>query len=480
MKNNSYLFTVIFLLLSNILFAQGFENDCDISVLIIEGKSVEFKEDGGILHATSNKTETIFEWYNDNGTLLSKKDILKVEKSGIYHIYAYLSKNCEARASIEVKVEDIKGAVTIMEGMQVEFTYQGQLTAVTDNPLLKLEWRKNNLKIGDGKMITVRETGVYTVYLITPAGRILQTATSNVIIKERLHTVVAGDNLERIARKYYGDGTKADLIEKANPKISGTGVLEVGSKLIIPNEGITTAISKDSGILRIAGNSNFPPFCQIDAYKDGMSSEIVRAVFNEMNMPIEIVFMDANKAKAATFNGSVLGTYPYIKNNSVEENLLFSNSLYSIMNVFFVGKQSTIVYEKPKDLKGKTVAILRGYEIGQLQESYDKGIINIRPCRTLDECFQLLSNGTVDLVLTSEMVGWMTIQNIPSVKSGDFKTLGASVEQNSIHLVISKNSPMGEQVIKQFNEALERLATRGVISEIENRHIDKIQRENRM
>jgi polar amino acid transport system substrate-binding protein len=291
---------------------------------------------------------------------------------------------------------------------------------------------------------------------------------------------MVGDDLDRIARKYYGDASKSSLIAEANKNvISGMGdVLKVGSKLVIPNEA-ETEIVKEDGVLRIAGNANFPPFSQADGYKEGMSTEIVRAVFKEMKVPIEIEFTDANRAKAATFNGSFIATYPYVKTSADEQNLLFSESLYKVLNVFFVKKNSDIVFEKPRDLKGKTVAVARGYEIAQLQDFYAKGFINIRPCRSLEECFDLLEKGTVDMVAASEIVGWCTLNTMPLLSVSNFKTLEQSIENTSIHLVISKNHPMGEEIINQFNQALARLVTKGTVAEIQDRHIDKIQRGNR-
>jgi polar amino acid transport system substrate-binding protein len=476
MKQKLWYLLVVLLLASNIeIKAQ----DCTITVVIVEGAMVEFGEDGGLLRANSNEVDARFTWFDKDGKALSSRDVVRVEKSGRYFVSAYSANDCEAKASILVSVKEVDGTVTIMEGTQVEFTFQGTLTAFTNNPDLSLEWRKDNFKIGEGSKLTVRETGVYTVYLKTEGGRILQTATTNVIIKERIHSVMVGDNLERIARKYYGDAAKASLIIAANPSEikDEESPLRIGAKLIIPND-VQTKIIKDE-VVKVAGNANFPPFSQIDYYKEGMSTEIVRAVFAEMRLPLEVDFMDANRAKAATFNGTVVATYPYVKNVADEETLLFSTPLYKVLNVFFIKKASGIIYEKPKDLKGKTIAIPIGYELPQLQDFYKKGIVNIRPCRTLADCFDLLNKGTVDMVAASEIVGWSTLKTVPNAVASDFKTLDQSLDQTTIHLVISKNHPNAEQLINQFDAAYQRLSLKGAISEIEDRHIDKIQRDNR-
>lgn len=52
------------------------------------------------------------------------------------------------------------------------------------------------------------------------------------------HTVVSGDTLWAIAKKYYGDGSKCNIIFNANKdKIKNTALIKVGWKLKIPDKG---------------------------------------------------------------------------------------------------------------------------------------------------------------------------------------------------------------------------------------------------
>ena len=54
--------------------------------------------------------------------------------------------------------------------------------------------------------------------------------------KDTTHTYVVrqGDTLFKIAKQFYGDGSKWTQIQKANPKITDPGKLQIGEKLMIP------------------------------------------------------------------------------------------------------------------------------------------------------------------------------------------------------------------------------------------------------
>lgn len=51
---------------------------------------------------------------------------------------------------------------------------------------------------------------------------------------QRIHTVISGDTLWTLAKRYYGNGSKYPKIAAANPKIKDPNLIYSGSKLIIP------------------------------------------------------------------------------------------------------------------------------------------------------------------------------------------------------------------------------------------------------
>lgn len=53
--------------------------------------------------------------------------------------------------------------------------------------------------------------------------------------KHRIYTVVAGDNLTKIAKKFYGDGDYDAIYEANKDRMKSPGDLRVGQTLVIPN-----------------------------------------------------------------------------------------------------------------------------------------------------------------------------------------------------------------------------------------------------
>lgn len=447
---------------------------CRLDLVIEEGTEVFFNENGGVLHAFSNKPHVVYEWLDKDGIMLGTGKEFRVITAGNYKLVAKTAEDCVKEAHVKVNMRMPKGEVSIIEGNEVEFTYQGVLNARTSSPNVRYEWRFNNFIVGTEPSLIVKKTGTYTLLVKSIGGKTISSANTKVSIKPRIHVVRIGDNLRRLSREYYGTPDKADLIFQANrAAVDNPEVLRVGRRLIIPNNDMANDPSK-SELVKIAANIALPPFSQPTLFKKGMLTDVVQSVFKRMNQPVKLSFMESNKAKAVTFNGAYTASYPLTQNEQDQQGLLFSKPLYQVKNVFFTQKSKNILYDKPKQLKGKVVAIVLGYHIKRLETYFKKGYVQIRPCRTLEQCFELLDKGKVDLVATSQLIGWNTLRRMASLNSANFKTLKKQLEINTLHLVISKNHPKGQQLMDDFNATLIQLEREGIIPRIKDQHIDRL------
>jgi nucleoid-associated protein YgaU len=79
-------------------------------------------------------------------------------------------------------------------------------------------------------------TATPTAAPTTPPQKDQPTAAAQAATKERVHEVVSGDTLAKIAIQYYGDETQFQKIFEANRDVLSTpDSLQVGQKLKIPN-----------------------------------------------------------------------------------------------------------------------------------------------------------------------------------------------------------------------------------------------------
>ncbi len=449
--------------------------DCSyLEATIKEGKKITFKDDNRILHASSNQENVTYQWFTGIHTLPVTSPDLKVVRAGEYTVVVTDEKKCTKAATIEVEIIYKDAYVNILQGSEIEFVEKGTLTASTNVEGLTLEWLHNNFIVGEGVVLEVNEGGIYTVNLKSSDGRTIATASAKVNINSRTYIVQVGDDVERLARKFYNDEHKKNIIINANPSISeNNGALKEGEKIIIP-----TLIANKTKInnIKLGAIADLSPLSSPGIYKNGIVTDISMHVFKEMNVETSVEFMPLNKLKAGTFNGMFTAAQPLTKSSTDELSFYFSLPLYKVLNVLFVKANSDLDYTKDKDLKGKRIAVAKGVSIRELDILAAKGDVTIVPTLTLEIAFQMLAKGEIDMVASSQLVGLLTLKNMTVVNEKDFKTLDKELGTEELYFGISKNNPNAEVVIADFNNAFLKLQEQGKIQDIINEHVDQYQK----
>lgn len=467
---------------------------CNFSgVKIKEGQKVVFSHEGGTLHALVNEYDkkVYYQWVKGTKVIDGEATpALKVEESGTYTVLVTTDDDCADAQVIEVTVALPTLGVTVQEGNEVTFTNSGILHAlVTRNEEVEYEWSKDNFIVSRDKDLKVISSGLYTVTLRLKDGRKIASANTKVTVKERTYTVRIGDNIERIARKFYGDETKVSVLYEANKGIIKDGeLLRVGTELSVPLlEEEEAAAMNDlgtTGRVYVSANEDMPPFSKVGLLNNGMLTDIVKNTYkNTAQIPV-IDFVSGNIARSNTFRGKSTASFPCVYNAQDANFFYYSDPIYQELTVIFVNKEETdsknkpIKYTKDKDLRGLKVGVVRGFEGKKLTELRADGTIGILAYTSWEECFNALKTGKVDMVAAPQSVGLYTVKTSSGLQLKDFKMLEQELEVTEFHLIISKNHPDGEALIKEFNSSLAELKEKGDISKIQNTHIDIIQNSN--
>ena len=456
---------------------------CDSPVYFEEGEVVKFDKDGGTLHAKTTFKNVKYEWSYNSAVIDHEGPDLPIKKSGMYGVTIITEDgDCSNSAISEVTIVMPEIIIDVLEGKNVEFTHKGKLNASITGYSDKVtyEWKKGNFVVGNESSLIVTESDNYTITVKLPDGRQLGSKTSIVKIKNRTYTVQLGDNMERIARSFYDDATKASEIYAANPTIQQGSVLRVGTELIIP----TLTKDDETVVIAIGASESFAPFSQSGAYNGGMITDIVNVVYAEMGRKTEINYVPNNQLRGVTFNGRTEVSYPLTKNTNDQMLFLYSEPLYTTLTVFFAKTDSEVEdMEKTMEKrmrKGKftklIVAVPIGFNSDKLMKYYEDKYILLKPMKSLEDCFKAMNDGTVDLVAAPQIAGLVAIQNATELNRADFKILEASIESTTLHLVVSKEHPNAETIIKEFNEAFEAAKANGKISSVIDTHIDLIQK----
>lgn len=459
---------------------------CDSPVYFEEGEVVKFGKDGGTLHARTDFKNVKYEWSYNSQVLDHEGPNLPLKKSGMYGVTIIMENgDCSNSAIAEVEVVLPKIIIDILEGNEVEFTHKGMLNAAITGYTSEViyEWKKGNFIVSNESSIEVTESDNYTVIIKLPDGRELGRKSTLVNIKNRIYTVALGDNIERIARKFYGTPDKAYVIYEANPAIKPGDVLKVGSTVTVPN------IQQEDGEipLAVAAYESFAPLTHPDGKNGGMISDIVTSVYSQMNQKIDHSYMPNNQMRGVTFNGRAEVSYPFTMNKNDQMLFQYSDPLYTTLTVFFANTSSKIddmekIMEK-RMRKGKyrklVVAIPVGFTSDKLLQYYADKYILLKPMKTLDDCFKAMKDEQVDLVAAPQMVGLVTIKNNADLERSDFKILEKAIENTTLHLVVSKEHPKAGEIISDFNKALAKAKEDGSLGKIVDMHIDLIQKSDK-
>jgi hypothetical protein len=88
---------------------------------------------------------------------------------------------------------------------------------------------------------------------------------------------------------------------------------------------------------------------------------------------------------------------------------------------------------------------------------------------SVDECFRLLDNGTVDGVVEAELAGRASITALGI--GGKVRMLDQPVALTTYHVLISKSHPHARTILYYVNSSLERLREKGEYDRIIERHL---------
>jgi len=153
----------------------------------------------------------------------------------------------------------------------------------------------------------------------------------------------------------------------------------------------------------------------------------------------------------------------------------FSEPLYEVITSLFVRNGSPVASLRSEKLNGSAICLPAGqavYDLDQAGRNWvkDGKVTLVRPA-TVDECFRMLDNGTVEGVVTTEFAGRTTINALGM--AGRIRMLDEPVALTSLHVVVSKSHPHARTILYYINTALAKLRDSGDYDMIITRHLDR-------
>lgn len=157
------------------------------------------------------------------------------------------------------------------------------------------------------------------------------------------------------------------------------------------------------------------------------------------------------------------------------QRFFFSDPLFEVLTHLFVKKDSPIKTGQEDEVIGKSICRPSGYETYELDQDgrnwvKDNKVVLIRP-QTVDECFRLLEQGSVDAVAVPDLVGQAAASAMGT--SEQVRIVEKPLAIRTLHVVVSKGHPHARTVLYYVNSSLARLRESGDYEKIVETHLQR-------
>ncbi len=214
----------------------------------------------------------------------------------------------------------------------------------------------------------------------------------------------------------------------------------------------------------IALDSSYPPYMfESKGKAEGLYPRLLDEVFQKMNMNAKLEPKPWARVMRLAKRGKwgVGGIY---KNSEREKIFDYSNPIYQEELLLFVKKSSAIKFSTLKDLKGKVLALMRGWSYGtDFDREKKKKAFRVIETSNGEQSFTLLLKGRVDGVVMDGVSAKMILEKNKWVTK--VKEKETPVARNAAYIAFHKSTKKAD-VIKKFNEALRAIKKEGSYNKI--------------
>jgi polar amino acid transport system substrate-binding protein len=220
--------------------------------------------------------------------------------------------------------------------------------------------------------------------------------------------------------------------------------------------------------------TDWSPYVSQDRECYGFTAEVVCYAFLAAGYEIEFVFTSWNENETRIKKGTFLAAFPHKRTTARDNFAHFSKPIASSKDVFFYIKQS------PQPISFKSLADLKDYKIGGVKGYYNIAMLKdaglqIDYASDPKTSFKKMYIGIVDLVPENEFVGWEIIQRLFPDEMYKFGTTTAALNQDSLHLMVSKAYPQSDALLEAFNKGLDEIMRQGVYRKLLKKYVKNVE-----
>lgn len=310
------------------------------------------------------------------------------------------------------------------------------------------------------------------------------------------YSVKRGDYLSKISNRAYGDPQKWSLIYQANIKVIGDdpNLIMIGDIFRIPcldaarmegNAEIGGSTPGEGKAVQLLTADNYQPFTHRGLLNDGLVTHLVDSAF-AANPDIDdygIVWVNDWAAHLEPLLSEQVYDmgFPWLRPDCAStpeemrcRNFAFSEPMFEMLVLLFTHEQRPVQFAADSDIFGKTLCRPAGYYTHDLNKDgrnwLRDGKIELEQPQTVEDCFRMLAEGTVDAVAVNEFTGRTAVRELGMDDDVEIvQTRPLSIE--GLHIIVHKSHPDAANLIELANEGLRRLQESGEYDRIVDQHL---------
>ncbi|WP_339845105.1 ABC transporter substrate-binding protein [uncultured Halopseudomonas sp.] len=220
----------------------------------------------------------------------------------------------------------------------------------------------------------------------------------------------------------------------------------------------TLASAQSQSVTLVSGN-DYPPFTGSVLAHGGVLTQLVRQAFAAGDKSSSVDFKPWARGYEETLRLEYDATFPYLSTPLRTASFLFSEPLYQLNLRLYVRSDSPWKIGTQEELSRAIFCLPAGYEVSGWVYRETERLNFVRP-RSMEQCHAMLQLGRVDVLISNpDELAWQAVP--PLLTPRNVRKLPEPLDNVTLHMIIPRNHPQGQQLMDAFNSGLQQLIESG-------------------
>lgn len=220
--------------------------------------------------------------------------------------------------------------------------------------------------------------------------------------------------------------------------------------------------------IRIGAEDDWAPYSSVrDGVPQGMAVELVKAIFSEAGLSIELVPLPYARCMEETRRGRLAGCFDTLPDASLRKDYIFHNLPLFTDELWILARADNRATQMTaKSLTGKQVIVTHGYTYGDAFES-NAAIQRVTAPYDVNALRMLVAERAEFAVVYRRVTQHLQRSTAQDLQ-GRIKPVG-KLDDAALYLSFSRRYPDVQGLVRRFDAAHVRLRKNGVLQKIEKR-----------